>query len=363
MSDPIEAPRAERPSERAALAVRPCARNIHAALKRANLTVKGVRVTTGANRCKVDLTSTLEGYGPERARQAEDAIRGLWNDHSSRVVSHVAGRVLHVLYIRVDRYWQTAPLDLVELCHAAALREDEGRTPAPVTASAEFWPGLRLRNPHTGASYEVIEHTHAVRLRNHRTGTVVAIPQEMARKLERLLPEGDGYLDRVRDIRVRCGKRETERLHEQMRLGLQRLTAVVADMPRVLTMFVADVERASVALAKAFPMSHPNACDLCGDGLGERDHPGLHAYEPPSDATRLGRMVVRRLVDAPARERIHAAHVKWRRAVNLRLLYERPEREAPAQGTRTELERAGLTTVPFDQQRVQADPSAFSLPS
>lgn len=31
--------------------------------------------------------------------------------------------------------------------------------------------------------------------------------------------------------------------------------------------------------------------------------------------------------------------------------------------TRTELERVGLTVVPFDQQRVQPDASAYSLPS
>lgn len=231
------------------------------------------------------------------------------------------------------------------------------------TESPEFWPGLRLRNPQTGASFEVIEHTYVVCLRNLRTDVASAVTQDMAREFERLPAEADGYLERVRDIRVQSGKREAERLQEQARLGLQRLVAAASNMPRALLMFAHSVERASVALAEAFPMSQPNACDLCGLGVGERDHPGGHPYEPPSDATRLGRMVVRRLQGSPARERVHAAHVQWRRAVHLRELKMRLDTEAPYWTERSDLERAGLTETPFDQQRVQPDASAYSLPS
>lgn len=50
----------------------------------------------------------------------------------------------------------------------------------------EFPPGVKLRNPATGTTFEVVEHTYAVRLRNVSTGTMSAIPQDMARELDRV---------------------------------------------------------------------------------------------------------------------------------------------------------------------------------
>lgn len=173
----------------------------------------------------------------------------------------------------------------------------------------------------------------------------------------------DNYPGRLRDIRLKSAEREAERLRERAALGLRRLAALVAGMPQVLTMFATQVEQAFLALAQVFPLPHPNACSLCGLGYGKRDHPGGHAYHPPSDDARLSRMAVRRLRDAPARERIHQAHVQWRRAVSLRELKQRLDTEAPYWTERSDLERAGLTEVPFDQQRVQPDASAYSLPS
>jgi hypothetical protein len=364
MSNPNEVPEpptAEQPSERAALAVRPCARNIHAALKRANLTVKGVRVTTGGRRCRVDLTATLEEYGQERSRQAEQVIRRLWNDHEARVITVAYGEYAHVLIISVGHYWHTAPLDLVELCHAAALQEDEERTPAPVVASAEFPAGLRLRNPQTGASFEVIEHTHAVRLRNLRTDAVSAVPQDMAREFERLPAEEPQ--DRLEDIRARHRREDAARFEAALREGMVAVVRTVEALAPALLSFARNASAAAAGLAEAFGVPHPNACALCGQGEGPRDHWGGHDYRPPVDVIRLRRMQLRRTAGYPSRERIHAAHVKWRRSVNLRLLHERLEREAPYWTERSELERAGLTEVPFDQQRVQPDASAYSLPS
>lgn len=363
MSDPIEAPTAERPSERAALSVRPCARNIHAALKRANITVKGVRVTTGANRCKVDLTTTLEEYGPERAAEAERVIRRLWNDHEARVMTVSPGRLLHVLHISVGHYWLSAPLDLVELCHAAALREDEGRTPAPVIASAEFWPGLRLHNPHTGASYEVIEHTHAVRLRNLRTDAVSAVPQDMARELERLPSEGAE--NRLDEIRAGHRREDAARFETALRDGIVAAVRTVEALTPLLLQFARDASAAAAAatLAEAFGVPHPNACALCGQGEGPHDHGGGHDYRPPVDAIRLRRMQLRRTAGSSARQRVHTAHLRWRVAVRRFEMYGRMGETILREAPRTELERAGLTTVPFDQQRVQPDASAFSLPS
>lgn len=351
---PAEPPSAVSRWQQTEQAARPCARTIRAAVRQAGMPDKALRITT-RRWCHVELSSYRVTHGREATERVAQVIRALWNDHESRVLEVDTGETFWKLYIRVEGYLQTVPVSVVELCHVAALREDEARTAAPVTVKAEFPPGLRLRNPQTGASFEVIEHTHAVRMRNLRTGVVSAIPQEMARDFERLPAGAAGYLERVRDIRVQFAEAEAERLRKQARIGLQRLVAAASNMPQAMMMFATSLERASVALAKLFPLPHPNACDLCGLDTGERDHSARHTYEPPSDTTRLGRMLVRRLRDAPARERIHAAHVKWRRAVLQRELKQRLEREAPYWTERSELERAGLTTVPFDRQRAQPD--------
>lgn len=307
--DPTEPPRAELPSERAALSVRPCARNIHAALKRANLTVKGVRVTTGRRRCRVDLTATLEEYGPERAQAAEDALRKLWNDHRTRVYVF-SGKHHWTVFILVDGYLKTVPRDVVELCHAAAIRENEGRTSVPLVKRA-------------GAMASTPEHRDAVRARFHA--------------------------------------REAERFKEALREGMVAVVRTAEALSPMLLQFARDASRASAQLAEVFGVPHPNACGLCGYGEGERNHPGSHVYRPPHDQVRLRRMQIRRAVAAPARARVHDAHVRYRRAVNLERLYVRLEREAPHwTAPPTELERAGLTEVPFDQQ---PDPRAWALPS
>jgi hypothetical protein len=308
MSNPIEAPTAKSPSERAALSVKPCARNIHAALKRANLTVKGVRVTTGGRRCKVDLTATVAEYGRERAQEAEDALRRLWNDHRTRVYSF-KGDHHWMVHILIDRYWHTVPADLVELCHGAALRENEGRTSVPLVKRA-------------GALASTPEHRDEVRARFHA--------------------------------------REAERFKEALRDGMTAVVRTAEALPPLLLQFARDASRASAILAEVFGVPHPNACGLCGYGEGERNHPGSHVYRPPHDLIRLRRMQIRRTVGAPARARVHDAHVQWRRSVRRFELYGRMGETILREAPRTELERAGLTTVPFDQQ---PDPRAWALPS
>lgn len=298
MSTPTEAPRAEQPTERAALAVRPCARNIHAALKRANITVKGVRVTTGGQRCKVDLTATLEEYGQERAQEAERVIRRLWNDHESRVSTLVASDCLHLLAISVRQYWRTVPLDILDLCHVAALRENEERTAAPVAARR-------------------------------------VTPTPERRRAQALL-------DRRAD--------EAEKLRAALRQGMAAIRDTVEALTPVLLRFALQVDVAVAELARLFGVPHPNACALCGDGVGPRDHPHGHDYEPPMDWLLLRRMHLRRAAQAPARERVHEAHRQYRIRVRTQELREQLQRQGSHWTAEAEMERAGLTDVPFDRQ-------------
>lgn len=295
-----EPPRAELPSEQAALSVRPCARNIHAALKRANLTVKGVRVTTGRQRCRVDLTTTLDEYGPERAQEAENVIRRLWNDHEARILVVKAERLYWTLFISVAGYRRTAPADVIDLCHAAALREDEGRTPAPVVASAE----------------------------------------------------------RLVDIRARHRREDAARFEAALREGMVAVVRTVEALAPALLQFARNASAAAAGLAEAFGVPHPNACALCGQGEGPRDHWSSHDYRPPVDVIRLRRMQLRRTAGYSARERVRKAHQEHRAALAVQRM-----RAEVRTDRRTELERAGLTEVPFDRQRVQPDASAFALPS
>jgi hypothetical protein len=363
MSNPTESPeppRAELPSERAALAVRPSARGIRLALKRAGLDGSLVRITTGRRRCRVDFTAYLDEYGEKHTEVVAEVVRRLWNDHRSRIVELHAPGLYRTFLITVADYWHTAPLDLVELCHAAALREDEERTPAPVVSSAEFPAGLRLRNPQTGASFEVIEHTHAVRLRNLRTDAVSAVPQDMAREFERL---PDRPVDLWADIRARQRREDAARFEAALREGMVAVVRTVEALAPVLLSFAHNASAAAAGLAEAFGIPHPNACALCGQGEGPRDHWSSHDYRPPVDVIRLRRMQLRRTAGYPARERVHAAHVEWRRVVRLRELKRHLAEVAPHWTERSELERAGLTETPFDQQRVQLDASAYSLPS
>jgi hypothetical protein len=273
---------------------------------------------------------------------------------------------------------------------------DSAVTPAPVVSTAEvsvpeFPPGLRLFSPQTGAGFEVLEHTHAVRLINLRTGGVSAIPQEMARKFIRVDPatavddrfrlgpssaalsalareefrKGMHSTPIHRDL-VRAGfhARQAELFDQALSVGMAALVRTAEAFQPMLLGFARNARRATAALGAVFGVPHPNACGLCGSGEGERDHLSGHVYQPPTDPMRLSRMQARREMGAPARQRIHTAHIRYRRAVNLRILLERLKREAPHwTAPPTELDRAGLTEVPFDQQRVQPDASAFSLPS
>lgn len=368
---PVEPPSAATPADRVAQAVRPCARTIHAALARAGVAVERVRVTTGRQRCVVRLSDTLQEHGPERAQAAEDAIRRLWSDSRTRVWS-TKGDYHWLVYIYVADYWKTTPMDLVDLCHAAALREDEERTPAPAAGSAEFPAGLRLRNPQTGASFEVIEHTHAVRLRNLRTDAVSAVPQDMAREFERL-PSEQAQRD-PEDIRARIRAEDAARFEAALREGIAAVVRTVEALAPVLLQFARDPSLAGARLAELFGTPHPNACALCGQGEGPRDHWGSsHDYRPPVDVVRLRRMQLRRTAEAPARDLVRAAHQEWRAAVRLTAFRARLRRDRSYwteryeagrfERQRSELERAGLMEVPFDQQGVQPDASAFPLPS
>lgn len=239
------------------------------------------------------------------------------------------------------------------------------------TQEPEFPPGLRLRNPQTGASFEVIEHTYAVRLRNLRTDVVSAIPQDMAREFERLPSEQTQ--DRLEDIRARHRREDAARFEAALREGMVAVVRTVEALAPALLQFARNASAAAVGLAEAFGVPHPNACALCGHGEGPRDHWGSsHDYRPPVDVIRLRRMQLRRTAGYPARERVRKAHRDWRAAVFLA-----KHRAEFVPDTRTELERAGLTIVPFDQQGGNPDEwkqgekhgnvvppaSAYSLPS
>lgn len=229
------------------------------------------------------------------------------------------------------------------------------------TQAPEFPPGLRLRNPQTGASFEVIEHTYAVRLRNLRTDAVSAVPQDMAREFERLPAEEPQ--DRLEDIRARHRREDAARFEAALREGMVALVRTVEALAPALLSFARNASAAAAGLAEAFGIPHPNACALCGQGEGPRDHWSSHDYRPPVDVIRLRRMQLRRTAGYPARERVHTAHLRWRVAVRRFEMYGRMGETILRETPRTELERAGLTEVPFDQQRVQPDASAFSLPS
>lgn len=248
----------------------------------------------------------------------------------------------------VENDGATAPADLVEEAHAEALRENAERTPAPVVTTAKLTPfGEQM--------------------------------QEQVRAAERAA--ADSYLDRVRDIRAQHRREDAARFEAALREGMVAVVRTMEALAPALLAFARNASAAAAGLAEAFGVPHPNACALCGQGEGPRDHWGSsHDYRPPVDVIRLRRMQLRRTAGYPARERVHAAHVKYRRAVNLRALYEHLEREAPwwTEGRElTELERAGLTETPFDQQggnpdewkqgekhgNVAPSASAYSLPS
>lgn len=200
----------------------------------------------------------------------------------------------------VENDGATMPADLVEEAHAEALRENAERTPAPVTSSAEFWPGLRLRNPQTGASFEVIEHTHAVRMRNLRTDVVSAIPQDTAREFERLPSER--AQSRLEDIRAQHRREDAARFEAALREGIVAVVRTAEALAPALLQFARDASLAGARLAELFGTPHPNACALCGQGEGPRDHWGSsHDYRPPVDVIRLRRMQLRRTAGYPAR--------------------------------------------------------------
>jgi hypothetical protein len=223
---------------------------------------------------------------------------------------------------------EAAPEDIVELAHALALREDEARTPAPVVVAAKV---------------------------------VMPTPEQ-----------------RHEQIRAEYRDREAARLQAALRDGMVAIVRTVEALTPALLQFARDASSVAAELARLLGTPHPNACSLCGLGEGKRDHGGGHDYRPPVDVIRLRRMQLRRSAGQPERQRVHAAHVEYRREVNLRLLRERLEAEG-SHWTEppTELERAGLTEVPFDQQggnpdewkqgekhgNVVPDASAYSLSS
>lgn len=307
MSNPNETPelpRADSESRRVDLAVRPSALGIRRALKRAGLDSKLIRITTGSRRCRVDLTAYLVENGEERSAMVAEVIRRLWNDHEDRVLEMHTDGQWWTLHITVRGYLRTAPLDLVDLCHAAALREDEERTPAPVVASAE--------RP----------------------------------------------VDLWADIRARQRREDAARFEAALREGMTAIVRTVEALAPALLSFARNASAAAAGLAEAFGIPHPNACALCGQGEGPRDHWSSHDYRPPVDVIRLRRMQLRRTAGYPARERVRKAH----QAHRAYLAVQRVRAQARAD-RRTDLERAGLTEVPFARQGVMAHPSPSLLPS
>lgn len=53
---------------------------------------------------------------------------------------------------------------------------------------SSYEPGDRLRNPDTDATFRVLAWTHAVILRNERTGNTTAIPAAITDRFERIDP-------------------------------------------------------------------------------------------------------------------------------------------------------------------------------
>jgi len=81
--------------------IRPCARNVRAALKAAGLAHLVRKVTTSKTACRVYLPYRATD---EQARQVADALCPLWHDSDERVHEHS-----WVVRIDVAHYWHTMP--------------------------------------------------------------------------------------------------------------------------------------------------------------------------------------------------------------------------------------------------------------
>lgn len=146
----------------------------------------GPRITVGTWAGLVERGLITPGFEHELTTEAGETglaflietKRAVVAQDGSWVYAQVAPMTDDEITATLIRFEAERAADAEMLAKADAIREAK--------STPEFPVGLKLRHPATGTTFEVVEHTHAVRLRNVSTGVMSALPQDLARELDRI---------------------------------------------------------------------------------------------------------------------------------------------------------------------------------